>query len=119
MCTLCVSRRILSGGFRRRYGSKTLKFGKVDANKYSELAAAHNIAISTMSWQLPTLILFQGGDEVFRLPKITADGKVVKTILDKVRWTLEFGLCVWTGETYHVLSFMRAIHAFVRPRRRV
>lgn len=67
-----------------RYGSQTLQFGKVDANKFSDLAAEHRIAISTTSWQLPTLILFQGGEEVFRLPQIKPDGLVVKTILDKV-----------------------------------
>lgn len=61
-----------------------MQFGKVDANKFSELATEYNIAISTTSWQLPTLILFQDGEEVVRLPQFKADGTVVKTILDKV-----------------------------------
>lgn len=57
----------------------------MDAYKHSDLAAEHNIAISSTSWQLPTLILFQDGEETMRLPYIKSDGSVMKTILDMVR----------------------------------
>ncbi|GAB9472119.1 Thioredoxin-related transmembrane protein 2 [Globisporangium polare] len=75
-----------------KFGSETLQFAKVDAYKHSELAAEHNIAISSTSWQLPTLILFQNGEEAMRLPYIKADGSVTKTILDMPGVTAVFRL---------------------------
>jgi hypothetical protein len=67
-----------------RYSSETLRFGKVDVDKFPELAREYQIDASTASWQLPTLILFQGGTEIGRLPQIDVDGNATKTILDKV-----------------------------------
>eukprot|EP00644_Phytophthora_capsici_P000428 jgi/Phyca11/560275/estExt2_Genewise1.C_PHYCAscaffold_40819 len=66
-----------------RYSSNSLKFGRVDVNKWSDLAVESRISVSTSSWQLPTLILFQDGKEVMRLPPIDDNGKVTKTVLDR------------------------------------
>ncbi|KAF1316340.1 Thioredoxin-related transmembrane protein 2, partial [Globisporangium splendens] len=79
----CVQHDPMIAELSLSYGSETLQFGKVDVNKHSDLAAEYNIAISSTSWQLPTMILFQNGEEVIRLPKFKDDGTVIKTILDK------------------------------------
>ncbi|KAK1931345.1 Thioredoxin-related transmembrane protein 2 [Phytophthora citrophthora] len=55
----------------------------VDVNKWSDLAVESRINVSTSSWQLPTLILFQDGKEAMRLPPIDDSGKVTKTVLDR------------------------------------
>uniref|UniRef100_K3WJG7 Thioredoxin domain-containing protein n=1 Tax=Globisporangium ultimum (strain ATCC 200006 / CBS 805.95 / DAOM BR144) TaxID=431595 RepID=K3WJG7_GLOUD len=79
----CVQHDPMIAELSLSYGSESLQFGKVDVNKHSDLAAEYNIAISSTSWQLPTMILFQNGEEVIRLPKFKDDGTVIKTILDK------------------------------------
>ncbi|RQM13773.1 hypothetical protein DD237_006072 [Peronospora effusa] len=66
-----------------RYSSRSLQFGRIDVNKWSDLAVENRISVSTLSWQLPTLILFQNGEEVMRLPPIDDNGKVTKMILDR------------------------------------
>ena len=71
-----------------RYTSESLQFGKIDVNKWSDLAVENRINVSTSSRQLPTFILFQNGKEVMRSPQITDAGKVIKTVLDRVRESL-------------------------------
>lgn len=56
----------------------------MDVTQYPELANEYNIAVSTTSAQLPTLILFQQAKETKRLPPVKDNGMVTKTILDKV-----------------------------------
>ncbi|EGZ12523.1 hypothetical protein PHYSODRAFT_304137 [Phytophthora sojae] len=75
-----------------RYSSSTLQFGRVDVNKWSDLAVENRINVSTSSWQLPSMILFQDGQEVMRLPPIDENGKVTKTILDRAGLVVVFRL---------------------------
>ena len=67
-----------------RYSSSSLQFGRIDVNKWPDLAVENRISVSTLSWQLPTLILFQNGEEVMRLPPIDDNGNVTKMLLDRV-----------------------------------
>lgn len=57
-----------------------LRFAVVDVS--AELSERLTINCSGLSNQLPTLILYDGGDEVKRLPPLR-DGQVVKTLIDK------------------------------------
>lgn len=66
------------------FSSESLHFGKVDLNQWTDLATEFNIDVSATSWQLPTLILFQEGKEAVRLPQFDANGKVLKTVLNRV-----------------------------------
>ncbi|CAI5707400.1 unnamed protein product [Peronospora effusa] len=75
-----------------RYSSRSLQFGRIDVNKWSDLAVENRISVSTLSWQLPTLILFQNGEEVMRLPPIDDNGKVTKMILDRAGLVAVFKL---------------------------
>ncbi|KAG7392448.1 Thioredoxin- transmembrane protein 2 [Phytophthora boehmeriae] len=79
----CLEHEPMLAELSLRYSSDALQFGKVDVNKWSDLAVENRIDVSTSSSQLPTLILFQDGQETMRLPPIDADGKVTKTILDR------------------------------------
>ncbi|ETK97238.1 hypothetical protein L915_00192 [Phytophthora nicotianae] len=79
----CVEHEPMLADLSLRYSSSTLQFGRVDVNKWSDLAVENRINVSTSSWQLPTLVLFQDGEEVMRLPPIDENGKVTKTVLDR------------------------------------
>ncbi|KAG1701901.1 hypothetical protein DVH05_010392 [Phytophthora capsici] len=79
----CVEHEPMLADLSMLYSSNSLKFGRVDVNKWSDLAVESRISVSTSSWQLPTLILFQDGKEVMRLPPIDDNGKVTKTVLDR------------------------------------
>uniref|UniRef100_M4B2N0 Thioredoxin domain-containing protein n=1 Tax=Hyaloperonospora arabidopsidis (strain Emoy2) TaxID=559515 RepID=M4B2N0_HYAAE len=81
----CVEHEPMLADLSLRYSSDSLQFGKIDVNKWSDLALENRISVSTSSWQLPTLILFQNGEEVMRLPQIDDKRKVTKTVLDRVR----------------------------------
>jgi len=59
------------------YGLPNLKFGKVDVGRFSDVAAEYHINTSSLSRQLPTLIMFQDGKELGRVPGIV-NGKVQK-----------------------------------------
>ncbi|KAJ0399728.1 hypothetical protein P43SY_009309 [Pythium insidiosum] len=79
----CLQHDAMIAELSLQYGSETLKFGKVDLDQYPDLAREHQIDVSTTSSQLPTLVLFQGGEEVDRLPRITESGIAQKVILHK------------------------------------
>ncbi|CAH0479887.1 unnamed protein product [Peronospora belbahrii] len=79
----CVEHEPMLAEISLRYSSSLLQFGKIDVNKWSDLAVENRISVSTSSLQLPTLILFQDGEEVMRLPPIDEKGKVARTILDR------------------------------------
>jgi len=59
------------------YGLPNLKFGKLDVGRYPEIAEKHHISTSALSRQLPSLIMFQDGKEVGRIPAIIS-GQVQK-----------------------------------------
>ncbi|KAJ0391129.1 hypothetical protein ATCC90586_011960 [Pythium insidiosum] len=79
----CLQHDAMIAELSLQYASETLKFGKVDLDQYPDLAREHQIDVSTTSSQLPTLVLFQGGEEVDRLPRITESGVAQKVILYK------------------------------------
>lgn len=59
------------------YGLPNLKFGKMDAGRYPDVAEKHHVSTSALTRQLPTVIMFQEGKEVGRVPAIIS-GKVQK-----------------------------------------
>jgi hypothetical protein len=79
----CLQHDPLLAELSLTFGSDTLRFGSVDLAKFPELARDHQIDVSTTSSQLPTLILFQGGEEIDRLPRIDAQGNAGKVRLDR------------------------------------
>jgi len=57
--------------------SSLLRFGKIDVGRYAEVAKEYHINTSSLSRQLPTIIMFQEGKELGRVPAIVS-GKVQK-----------------------------------------
>lgn len=67
-----------------RYDTKYLKFGKIDISRYPDAAQKYNISDSSLSRQLPTVIMFQNGVEVLRRPTYDSKGKVFKFFFTEV-----------------------------------
>ncbi|VVC41306.1 Hypothetical protein CINCED_3A005275 [Cinara cedri] len=66
------------------YDSKYLKFGKIDVSRYPDAAKSFNINNSALSRQLPTVIVFKNGEEIFRRPTFDSKGKVFKFFFTEV-----------------------------------
>jgi thiol-disulfide isomerase/thioredoxin len=76
-----------------KYGDlNNLKFAKLDAYKYQDLARSYNISTSSLSKQLPTLILFKKGQEFKRRPFIDSKGSVFPFIFSYDNIIKEFDL---------------------------
>lgn len=73
------------------YGLANLKFGKVDVGRFAEVAEEYHINTSSLSRQLPTLIMFQDGKELGRVPAIH-NGKVQKFFFNEEAIVTAFDL---------------------------
>ncbi|XP_066907526.1 thioredoxin-related transmembrane protein 2 homolog [Halyomorpha halys] len=60
------------------YDLDNLKFGKIDIGRYPEAAVKYHINDSSLSKQLPTIILFKDGKEAVRRPVVDSKGKLIK-----------------------------------------
>lgn len=68
-----------------KYSLDNLRFGKVDLARSPETATKYKINTSSLSKQLPTLILFQHGKPVMRRPVVNDKGKLVPFSFTYVR----------------------------------
>uniref|UniRef100_A0A6I8QMF0 Thioredoxin-related transmembrane protein 2 n=1 Tax=Xenopus tropicalis TaxID=8364 RepID=A0A6I8QMF0_XENTR len=59
---------------------------------YAELSLKYSISPSPLSKQLPTLILFQGGREIFRRPQVDKKGRAVSWSFTQENVIREFNL---------------------------
>eukprot|EP00343_Euplotes_focardii_P003502 CAMPEP_0205816886 /NCGR_PEP_ID=MMETSP0205-20121125/23397_1 /ASSEMBLY_ACC=CAM_ASM_000278 /TAXON_ID=36767 /ORGANISM="Euplotes focardii, Strain TN1" /LENGTH=175 /DNA_ID=CAMNT_0053106127 /DNA_START=256 /DNA_END=783 /DNA_ORIENTATION=- len=69
-CDNCTFTYPLWVEFSNKYGTKRLKFGEIDVQKNERLAKEHKVNLSGIAGQLPTLILFQDGEECLRFPPL-------------------------------------------------
>ena len=67
-----------------RYSLDNFKFGKIDVGRYPELAKKYYIDDSSLSRQLPTVIVFKNGEEADRRPAIDSTGRLQKFIFNEV-----------------------------------
>lgn len=75
----CVNFAPIFAELSNEYALDNLRFGKVDIGRFSELGLKYRISTSSFSKQLPTLILFQNGNEILRHPMIIdSKGRVQK-----------------------------------------
>ncbi|RZF48642.1 hypothetical protein LSTR_LSTR010732 [Laodelphax striatellus] len=58
------------------YGLDNLKFGKIDVGRYPDAATKYQVSDSSMSRQLPSVLLFRDGKEVLRRPAPDSKGKL-------------------------------------------
>ncbi len=73
-------------------GLNNLKFAKFDCNLFPDIANKYSISTSSLSKQLPTLILFEKGVETKRRPFIDSKGNVFKFVMSYDNVVKEFDL---------------------------
>lgn len=61
-----------------KYSSDKLQFAKMDLGRWPRIAKEFNVSITGTSKQLPTLIMFEDGKEIGRIPHVFADGSVAR-----------------------------------------
>ncbi|XP_060848344.1 thioredoxin-related transmembrane protein 2 homolog [Rhopalosiphum padi] len=74
------------------YDTKYLKFGKIDISRYPDAAAKYNISDSSLSRQLPTVIMFKNGVEEIRRPTYDSKGKIYKFFFTEPNFKAVFDL---------------------------
>lgn len=74
-----------------QYALDNLKFGKVDIGRFPDIGKKYHVSDSSLSKQLPTIILFKNGKEVARRPMADVKGKLQKFFfsLDNVRAAMD------------------------------
>lgn len=74
----CVNFAPIFAELSSEYYLDNLKFGKVDIGRFPDVGKKHHVSDSSMSKQLPTIILFRDGKEVERRPMADHKGKLQK-----------------------------------------
>ncbi|XP_062851406.1 thioredoxin-related transmembrane protein 2-B isoform X2 [Trichomycterus rosablanca] len=90
--TECQSFASVYADLSLKYNCAGLKFGKVDVGRYSEVSKRYKVSTSPLSKQLPTLVLFQGGEEVMRRPQVDKKGRAVSWSFTEENIIREFNL---------------------------
>mmetsp|Transcript_14117 Transcript_14117/g.36227 ORF Transcript_14117/g.36227 Transcript_14117/m.36227 type:complete len:292 (-) Transcript_14117:277-1152(-) len=74
----CVHLEPVFADLSLKYTTSKLKFGKLDLGRWPSAAADLRIDVGGASHQLPTIIMYQAGVEVGRIPHVSADGSYSK-----------------------------------------
>lgn len=74
----CVNFAPIFAQLSNEYKLENLKFGKVDIGRLPEIGQKYHVSDSSLSRQLPTIILFKNAKEVCRRPFADVKGKLVK-----------------------------------------
>lgn len=88
----CVNFAPIFSELSSEYHLDKLRFGKVDIGRFPDTGKKHHVSDSSLSRQLPTLILFKNGKEVLRRPGIDAHGKLQKFFFSKDNIKAAFNL---------------------------
>jgi len=80
----CIDFSHIFSELSNKYSLDNLKFAKVDLSRSPDTATKYKINTTTLSKQLPTLILFQEGKESMRRPVVNQNGKLAKFALNYV-----------------------------------
>lgn len=74
----CVNFAPIYAELSTKYHLDNLKFGKVDVGRYPDAGQKYHVNDSSMSKQLPTVILFKEGKETMRRPTVDSKSKLIK-----------------------------------------
>lgn len=74
----CVNFAPIFAELSAEYALENLKFGKVDIGRFPDVGKKYHVSDSSLSKQLPTIIMFKNGKEVERRPNADAKGKLQK-----------------------------------------
>lgn len=88
----CVNFAPIFAELSSEYHLDNLKFGKIDVGRYPDAATKFKISDSSLSKQLPSVILFQNGKEVDRRPTVDSKGKLQKFFFSADNVRAAFGL---------------------------
>ncbi|CAG9460404.1 unnamed protein product [Pedinophyceae sp. YPF-701] len=80
---VCVALEPIFASLSVQYGCECLRFAKVDVGRYPGLARDFGVDVSGQSKQLPTLVFFEHGKEVARIPHVFSDGSVNRGLFRK------------------------------------
>lgn len=75
-----------------KYSTDRLKFGKVDASRWPQLATQHKVQVYGAMPHLPTFVEFKGGKELGRIPHLFEDGTVSSMKVRRQDIIVAFGL---------------------------
>ncbi|KAL4714806.1 hypothetical protein ACJJTC_002665 [Scirpophaga incertulas] len=79
----CVTFAPVFSELSASYGIENFRFGKLDVGRYPDAAAKFRVQDGPTSRQLPTVILFSGGEEKMRRPQADHSGKLQKFLFSK------------------------------------
>lgn len=87
----CVTLAPIYAQMSTQYSLANLKFGKVDVGRYPDAGQKYHVNDSSMSKQLPTLVLFKDGKEYMRRPTVDSKGKLIKFVFspDNIKATFD------------------------------
>eukprot|EP00193_Tetraselmis_chui_P008793 CAMPEP_0177766778 /NCGR_PEP_ID=MMETSP0491_2-20121128/8702_1 /TAXON_ID=63592 /ORGANISM="Tetraselmis chuii, Strain PLY429" /LENGTH=295 /DNA_ID=CAMNT_0019283207 /DNA_START=201 /DNA_END=1088 /DNA_ORIENTATION=+ len=74
----CIHLEPVFADLSLKYTTSKLKFGKLDLGRWPQAAPDLRIDVGGASEQLPTIIMFESGVEVGRIPHVFADGSFPK-----------------------------------------
>ncbi|KAJ8379419.1 hypothetical protein SKAU_G00001970 [Synaphobranchus kaupii] len=88
----CQSFASIYADLSLKYNCAALKFGKIDVGRYGEMSKKFKVSTSPLSKQLPSLVLFQGGNELMRRPQVDKKGRAVSWSFTEENIIREFNL---------------------------
>lgn len=88
----CVNFAPIFAELSTKYNLNNLKFGKVDVGRYPDAGKQYHVNDSSLSKQLPTLILFKDCKEELRRPTTDTKGKLLKFAFTEDAIKLAFDL---------------------------
>jgi hypothetical protein len=86
----CISTMSLWASMSVKYTTSKLKFARVDVDEVRGVAQKVVIDTSGMSFQLPSLILYDAGKEVSRFPPVDSTGRVAKVLKYDIRMIVRY-----------------------------
>mmetsp|Transcript_37002 Transcript_37002/g.104458 ORF Transcript_37002/g.104458 Transcript_37002/m.104458 type:complete len:316 (+) Transcript_37002:263-1210(+) len=75
---LCIHLEPVFADLSLKYATDKLKFGKLDLGRWPAIASELKIDVSGATQQLPTIIMYEKGEEVGRIPHVFSDGSFAK-----------------------------------------
>lgn len=74
----CVNLAPIFSQLSAEYALDNLRFGKIDIGRFPSVGEKYHVSVSSLSRQLPTIIMFKNGKEVLRRPTVDSKSKLQK-----------------------------------------
>lgn len=107
----CVHFAPIFAKLSSEYSLKNLQFGKVDIGRFPDSGKKYHVSDSSLSKQLPTLILFKDGKEMIRRPNADTKGKLQNFLFSEENIKGAFDLNNLYKECQSKIKNVKSIHA--------